>query len=64
LPNSVIWAAYIANNVQLNPEIETKIKKPACFIKTKGVLSHPNETLDQIYIEGEENILIYDCKMD
>ena len=31
LPSSGIWAAYVANNVQLNLEIENKIKKPACL---------------------------------
>ena len=31
LPNSLILAAYVANNVQLNLEIENKMKKPACL---------------------------------
>lgn len=31
-----MWAAYVANNVQLNLEIEHKIKKPACLYENEG----------------------------
>lgn len=30
-------------------------------MKTKRVLCHHNETLDQIYIVGVQSIIIYDC---
>lgn len=49
-------AAYIANNIRLNLEIENKIKKASMSLWKLRVLCHHNEILDQIYKVGVENV--------
>lgn len=44
--------------------LETEFKSQHVFVETRRILSHHNETLNQMYIVGVENILIYDYELN